>query len=117
MCTISDGTETIDQTPVNLAIKAEQLGAGEIIINSVDNDGMMQGYDIELVRSIVESVKIPVTAIGGAGGIQDLKKVLYEGHAHAAAGGSMFVYYGKLKAVLITAPSELEMIQYGIYEI
>ena len=99
-----------------MAQKAENLGAGEIIINSVDNDGMMQGYDIELVKNIVESVKIPVTAIGGAGGIQDLKKVLHDGHAHAAAGGSMFVYYGRLKAVLITAPSEEELTRAGIYK-
>ena len=114
-CAIADGTEIVDQTPVELAVKAEQLGAGEIIINSIDNDGMMKGYDIELVKSIVESVKVPVTAIGGAGGIQDLKKVLHEGHAHAAAGGSMFVYYGRLKAVLITAPSEEELTEVGIY--
>ena len=75
----------------------------------------MRGYDIELVRSIADTVKIPVTAIGGAGGIQDLKKVLDEGHAHAAAGGSMFVYYGRLKAVLITAPSEKELRANNIY--
>lgn len=115
-CVIEDGNEIVNATPGELAQKAENLGAGEIIINSVDNDGMMQGYDIELVKNIVESVKIPVTAIGGAGGIQDLKKVLHEGHAHAAAGGSMFVYYGRLKAVLITAPSEEELTRAGIYK-
>lgn len=76
----------------------------------------MQGYDIELVRSVAGAVKIPVTAIGGAGVIQDLKKVLDEGHAHAAAGGSMFVYYGRLKAVLITVPCEKELSDIGIYE-
>ena len=115
-CVIEDGREMIDITPVELAKRAETLGAGEIIINSVDQDGMMQGYDIDLVKSVVESVKVPVTAIGGAGGINDLKKVLHEGHAHAAAGGSMFVYYGRLKAVLITAPSEEELTQAGIYK-
>ena len=115
-CVIEDGREMIDITPVELAKRAETLGAGEIIINSVDQDGMMQGYDIDLVKSVVESVKVPVTAIGGAGGIHDLKKVLHEGHAHAAAGGSMFVYYGRLKAVLITAPSEEELTQAGIYK-
>ena len=76
----------------------------------------MQGYDIELVRSVADAVKIPVTAIGGAGGIADLKKVLDEGHAHAAAGGSLFVYYGRLKAVLITAPSETELKNAKIYK-
>ena len=76
---------------------------------------MMQGYDMELVRNVVSSVKVPVVAIGGAGGIKDLKDVLENGHAHAAAGGSMFVYYGRLKAVLITAPSEKELTEAGIY--
>lgn len=115
-CVINDGQEVTDKVPVELAREAERLGAGEIIINSVDRDGMMQGYDIELVRSIADAVKIPVTAIGGAGGIADLKKVLDEGHAHAAAGGSMFVYYGRLKAVLITAPSETELKNAKIYK-
>ena len=78
---------------------------------------MMNGYDIELVREVVNSVSVPVVAIGGAGGIDDLKKVIEEGHAHAAAGGSMFVFYGKLKAVLITAPSERELFDAGIYHI
>lgn len=113
-CVIVDGTELVDKTPVELAIEAEKLGAGEIIINSIDRDGMMQGYDIELIKNVVNSVRIPVIAIGGAGGIKDLKSALHEGHAHAAAGGSMFVYYGKLKAVLITTPSENDYISEGI---
>lgn len=115
-CVINDGQDITDKTPVELAKEAERLGAGEIIINSIDQDGMMQGYDIKLVRSVVDAVKIPVTAIGGAGGIIDLKKVLEEGHAHAAAGGSMFVYYGRLKAVLITAPTEKDLEKVGIYK-
>lgn len=115
-CAIADGTEVIEKTPVELAIEAERLGAGEIIINSVDRDGMMQGYDTELVKDVVSSVKVPVVAIGGAGGIKDLKDVLENGHAHAAAGGSMFVYYGRFKAVLITAPSEKELTEAGIYK-
>lgn len=115
-CTICDGGEIIDKTPIELAKEAEGLGVGEIIINSIDRDGMMQGYDIKLVRSVVDAVKVPVTALGGAGGIKDLKDVLREGQAHAAAGGSMFVYYGRLKAVLITAPSEEELRNEGIYQ-
>lgn len=115
-CAITDGKEVVDIAPIELAKKAEKLGAGEIIINSIDQDGMMQGYDIELVKSVVEAVKVPVVAIGGAGGIKDLKKVLNEGNAHAAAGGSMFVYYGRLKAVLITAPTEVELTLAGIYK-
>lgn len=114
-CVISDGSQAIDINPVDLAKKAQKLGAGEIFLNSVDRDGMMQGYDLDLVKAVVNAVDIPVTACGGAGGIQDLKKVLQEGKAHAAAGGSMFVYYGRLKAVLITAPEEEELVRCGIY--
>ena len=112
---VEDGTRKAGITPAELARKALELGVGEIIINSMDNDGMMQGYDIDMVKEIADAVDIPVTAIGGAGGIHDLKKVLTEGHAHAAAGGSMFVFYGRLRAVLITAPREEELVREGIY--
>lgn len=115
-CVIKDGNEVTNYSPVELARKAEELGMGEIIVNSIDNDGMMAGYDIKLVESVVEAVNIPVTAIGGAKDINDLKDVLENGHAHAAAGGSMFVYYGRLKAVLITFPSEKELTDIGIYK-
>ena len=115
-CAICDGQKLIDKTPLELALEAEKMGCGEIVINSIDRDGMMQGYDLKLVKSITEAVKVPVIAIGGAGGINDLKKVIQEAGAHAAAGGSMFVYYGRLKAVLITAPSEKELTEAGIYK-
>lgn len=114
-CVINDGHEEINLTPVRLAKKAEELGAGEIILNSLDRDGQMSGYDINLVRQVSDAVKIPVIAVGGAGGLSDIKEVLTEGHAHAAGGGSMFVYYGRLKAVLITAPSEKELFEAGVY--
>ena len=115
-CVIKDGTEVVGMTPVELAMHAEKLGVGEIFLNSIDRDGMMDGYDTDLIRQVADAVSIPVTACGGAGGIGDLKKALEEGHAHAAAGGSMFVYYGRLKAVLITAPSEQELTDAGIYK-
>lgn len=114
-CAICDGQEVVKESPITLAQKAEELGCGEILINSIDRDGTMTGYDIRLVKNIVKAVGIPVTACGGAGGIEDLKAVLQEGHAHAAAGGSMFVYYGRLKAVLITAPTEEELVRIGIF--
>jgi cyclase len=115
-CFVDDGEKCIDITPIELAKKAEMLGAGEIFLNSIDKDGVMNGYDISLVKSVADAVSIPVTACGGAGGIDDLRKVIHDGMAHAAAGGSMFVYYGRLKAVLITAPSEDELVEAGIYE-
>ena len=114
-CVICDGTKVIDMTPVELAKHAAELGVGEIFLNSIDRDGMMTGYDTDLINQVVNAVDIPVTACGGAGSISDLKDVLVNGHAHAAAGGSMFVYYGRLKAVLITAPTEQELTEAGIY--
>jgi len=115
-CVISDGQEVIENSPLALTKKTEALGVGEIFINSIDRDGMMEGYDLTLVKMISESVRIPVAACGGAAGIEDLKDVIHKGGAHAAAGGSMFVYYGRLKAVLITAPSEKELTNAGIYK-
>lgn len=114
-CAICDGQVVLDVTPLELVKKAEALGCGEIVINSIDNDGTMNGYDLNLVKQISEAVSVPVIACGGAGGINDLEKVIHQSGAHAAAGGSMFVYYGRLKAVLITAPSEKELIEVGIY--
>jgi cyclase len=114
-CVICDGTKIIDVSPVELAKHAQELGVGEIFLNSIDRDGMMTGYDTNLIREVAEAVTIPVTACGGAGGIEDLKDALQNGHAHAAAGGSMFVFYGRLKAVLITAPTEEELTEAGIY--
>jgi len=110
-----DGTQVIDVSPIELAKEAEKLGAGEIFINSIDRDGVMNGYDIELVKQISDAVNVPVIACGGAGGVKDIKEVLTKTKVHAAAGGSMFVFYGKLKAVLIQAPSEKELVNEGIF--
>ena len=90
-CYIKDGNKKINKEPDLLARMAEDLGAGEIFLNSIDRDGTMQGYDLDLIKKVVKSVTIPVTACGGASGIDDIKKVLVEGRAHAAAAGSMFV--------------------------
>ena len=114
-CYTHDGTSKSNHSPVTLAKEAERLGAGEILLNSINLDGMMNGYDLELVRSVADSVNIPVIACGGAGKLDDIKAVLTEGHAHAAAAGSFFVYYGMNKAILITAPSESEYVEHGIY--
>lgn len=114
-CYICDGTIRTGKDPIEMAKQAEHMGAGEILLNNISLDGMMHGYDLKLVRSIAEAVSIPVIACGGAGSIQDIKKVLHEGKAHAAAAGSMFVYYGEEKAILITVPEEEVLINAGIY--
>ena len=82
-----------------------KLGAGELLLNSVERDGTMEGYDLALVRSVTDVVDIPVIACGGAGNAADLVSVIRDGGAAAAAAGSLFVFHGRHRAVLITYPS------------
>ena len=82
----------------------EDLGAGELLINDVSRDGTLKGYDIELLKSITSKVNIPVIACGGCGSYADLKDVILNGGAAAAAAGSIFVFNGRHKAVLISYP-------------
>ena len=85
-------------------------GAGEIIIQSVNNDGTMLGYDEKLIHLVSSSVSVPVIALGGAGEIPDFVKAVQAG-ASAVAAGSMFVFHGRHRAVLITYPSKDELKQ------
>ena len=96
--------------PVEWAQKMERAGAGEILVNSVDRDGKMSGYDVALVRKIADAVRVPVVACGGAGKLEHLREAVVDGHASAVSAGSLFVFHGKHRAVLITYPkySELE---------
>ncbi len=86
----------------------ERLGAGEILLQSVERDGLMQGYDLPLLAEASHSISIPLVAAGGAGTIAHLGEAVHHG-AHAAAAGSMFVYHGKLKGVLINMPPRSEL--------
>jgi imidazole glycerol-phosphate synthase subunit HisF len=106
---IYGGTKATGEDPVEYAQKVEQLGVGEIIINSIDCDGMMNGYDLELINKISEAVTIPVVAVGGAGKIADFSAAIKEGNASAVAAGSMFVYHGPRNAVLINYPARHEL--------
>jgi cyclase len=81
------------------------LGAGELFLNSFDRDGTMGGYDLDLVRAVTGIVDIPVIACGGAGSASDLVAVVRHGGAAAAAAGSLFVFHGRHRAVLITYPA------------
>lgn len=82
-----------------------KYGCGEIFINSIDRDGMMNGYDISLLKTVTNEVNVPVIACGGAGAIEHLADVIVNANVSAAAAGSMFVFHGKHKAVLITYPT------------
>jgi len=92
--------------PVAFAKRMAEAGAGEILINAIDRDGTMQGYDLPLTRSVAEAVDVPVVACGGAGSVGDFRAVFRETHASAAAAGSFFVFQGPHRAVLITYPTE-----------
>ena len=91
--------------PLAHALAMTEAGAGELFINSVDKDGTMGGYDLPLIRSISEVVPVPVIASGGAGSLDDLVEGLTAGRADALAAGSMFVFHGPRKAVLINMPA------------
>lgn len=112
-CFIHCGSKNSGISPINLAKRAEKLGVGEIFLNSIDCDGMMKGYDLKLIHEISENIRIPLIACGGAGRFSDLKKAIEAG-ANAVAAGSIFVYYGEKRAVLIHYPDEDEMIKAGL---
>ena len=102
--------ENIDELdPVQRAARAEQLGAGEILLTSVDRDGTMEGYDLELITKVSHAIGIPVIACGGAGSINDFSKAVKLGGVSAVAAGSMFVYQGRSRSVLINFPTKKEL--------
>lgn len=92
--------------PVSFAQYMQEMGTGELIVQSVERDGLMEGYDLGLIRSISEKVTIPVVALGGAGSIEHMKQAYEEGYASGLAAGSMFVYQSKRRGVLINYPEE-----------
>ena len=99
-------------TPVNLKLTDHardlvRAGAGELFINSIDNDGMMCGYDLALIKLVSAQVDVPVIACGGAGNVDHLRAAVIEGGASAVAAGSMFVFHGKHRAVLINYTNTL----------
>lgn len=99
-----NGKKSVSTTVIELAKRVEAAGAGELMINSIDRDGTMEGYDIDLIKQVSSAVKIPVIANGGAGSTKDFGKAIKEGGASAVAAGSMFVFQMPHKAVLITYP-------------
>lgn len=102
--TILSGRKIIATNPDEQARYAEDLGVGEILLQSIDRDGLMSGYDLDLVRLVSQAVSVPVIACGGAGNLLDLQRAIVEGKASAVAAGSMFVFYGPHQAVLISYP-------------
>ncbi len=98
------GTRRTGLDPVEWARRVEDLGAGEIFLTAVDRDGTQKGYDVPLLRQVTDAVSIPVIASGGAGSLEDFRAAVCEGRASAVAAGSLFVFHGRHRAVLITYP-------------
>ena len=106
---IRAGKKNLSINPVEMAQLMSSAGAGEIIVQSMDRDGTMEGFDLEITYEIAKSVTIPVVAAGGAGNLQDLHKSIIEGKASAVAAGSMFIYHGSRKGILVNYPSKEEL--------
>lgn len=95
--------------PVEFARLMEETGAGELIVQSIERDGTMLGYDLDLIRSISDAVSIPVVALGGAASNDDLIAAYRDGHADGLAAGSMFVFQDTRRGVLINYPEKGEL--------
>lgn len=99
-----NGTRSTGRDAVEFARKADALGAGEIVVNSIDRDGRMNGYDMDLARAMRRATSRPLTLLGGAGKLADIAGLVREFGIIGAAAGSLFVFKGSLRAVLITYP-------------
>lgn len=100
-----NGKKSTGINPFKFAEEAQKLGAGEIIINSIDQDGVMKGYDLGLIDKVREKISLPLTVLGGAGSLNDIKQVIDKHGIIGVAAGSLFVFKGVYKAVLINYPS------------
>ena len=105
-----NGLKATGKSPVDLAAQMEKLGAGEIVINSIDNDGVMKGFDLPLIDKIRACINVPLTVLGGAGSLDDVRKLIHEYGAIGVAAGSLFVFKGRYKAVLINYPNRIEKV-------
>lgn len=101
--------DTEGMAPAEAAVMMEDMGAGELIVQSVDQDGRMSGYDLQLTAQVADAVGIPVVALGGAGTIDHLRRVNTETHASAFASGSLFCFQDTARGVLISYPGRDEL--------
>jgi cyclase len=105
---VHNGKMSTGINPIEFVKKIEDLGAGEIVINSIDNDGMMNGYDLKLIEQVRKSTSLPLTVLGGAGSLSDIGDLIQDYGIIGAAAGSLFVFKGVYKAVLINYPTSFE---------
>jgi len=103
-----NATKTTNHSPAEFATQMEQLGAGEVVVNSVDCDGVMKGYPFDLVSAVRNATSLPMTVLGGAGSLNDIEKLIASYGIIGAAAGSLFVFKGIYRAVLINYPKRAE---------
>lgn len=103
-----NGRKNTGKCPADFALQVQKLGAGEIVINSIDNDGLMKGYDLDLVEIVRKSISVPLTVLGGAGSLNDIGQLINKYGTIGAAAGSLFVFKGVYRAVLINYPNRAE---------
>jgi cyclase len=103
-----NGKKSTGINPFDFAEKAQRLGAGEIIINSIDQDGLMKGFDMNLIDKVRDKISLPLTVLGGAGELQHIQQVIHKHGVIGVAAGSLFVFKGVYKAVLINYPEKGE---------
>ena len=103
---IKNGTKQIDKSVRDILLQWQKYKIGEVLINSIDKDGTMGGYDLNLFNYVNKFVKVPLTFLGGAGSLNDFKDILNIKKIVGLAAGSMFVFKGKFRAVLINYPNE-----------
>ena len=101
-----NGQKNSGMSPVQIAQEAESHGAGEIVVNSIDNDGQMKGYDLELALWVRKAIRLPLTVLGGAGSLADIGRLIAACGVVGAAAGSLFVFKGSYRAVLINYPGQ-----------
>ena len=111
MCFDHVSNNTLKINVIDAVIATEKAGAGEIILNSVDRDGLMAGLDVDLIKEISTIINIPIVACGGAGSVAHMQAAKEAG-ASAIAAGSMFVFHGKQNGVLINYPKEEQLSAY-----
>ena len=102
---LNNGKENTQKNVINHALLMEKYGAGELIINSINNDGLMNGYDLFLAKKLKNIINIPISILGGAGSLDDIERLISTCGLVGACAGSLFIYKGALKGVLINYPS------------
>lgn len=109
-----NGKKSTGKDPIKMAALFQEKGAGEIVINSVNEDGQMKGYDLNLAERIRKEIKLPMTILGGAGSLEDIGQLIARFGIVGAAAGSLFVFRGAYKAVLISYPDGREKLELNL---